>query len=700
MSTLTETGPLQTDAARAAYTQWRKAVEDELQGAPFDKKLVTRTVEGISLLPVYTRNDVAGLADTAAAPGHAPFGRATKAAGYAEGAWEFAQQIDAARASDFNAAVLDALNRGQNSVALPLDRAGRGGADPDGAEKDVGVDGVSIADLPDLAAALEDVAVDCIPVHLDAGVSPFAAAALYVAEAKKKGVDLKKLTGSLTADPLGEWAVRGHLPVALDTLFDQLAGWTDWAKKNAPALTTVGVNSAFVLEAGGNAVQELAYAIAAGVETARALLRRGVTAHVVFPRIRFTFAVGPQFFTEVAKFRAFRLLWARAATALGAKPGDARPVVHARTARWNTSALDLHVNMLRTTTEALSAVLGGIDSLHIAPFDEVLGKSDEFSRRIARNLHTILAEEFRFTSPADPSGGSWYVEKLTDELARKAWTLFQEIEGKGGCSVALSDGSFHRQVATAAAEKDDAVGKRRLGLVGTNLFPNAKEKLAEIKGLDAAIVAARKTEIASRRPGAAHRHEAKDWPTVFYSAVEAAEHGATVGQLSRWWTSPSEAPITPFVARRASEGFEALRRVSENLTKSLGARPKVFVAKMGPVAQHKARADFTAGFFAVGGFEMLAKQSFDTAEAAAKAAIDSGAPVAVLCSTDDTYPALAPVFAKAIKASKPSVTVVLAGYPAEHVEAFRAAGFDEFIHIRANVRELLAKILTKIGASI
>ncbi|PTY08302.1 methylmalonyl-CoA mutase [Opitutaceae bacterium EW11] len=701
MSTLNETSSAQTDAARAAYTQWRKAVEEELKGAPFDKKLVTRTFEGIALQPVYTRLDAENLAHTNSLPGESPFLRTSRKKGYSDGTWEFAQEISAARPADFNAAILNDLNRGQNSVVVNLDCASRAGIDPDAAKDEcIGGCGLSVADLNDLAAALNGVELSCIPVHLNAGVSPTALAAIYVAYAKRRGSDTKSLTGSLAADPLREWLGRGTLPASLDSLFDQIAGWTKWAKKNAPELKTVGVGADRVLEAGGNAVQELAYAVAAGVESIRALASRGIAPDVAAKRIVFTFAVGPQFFTEIAKFRAFRLLWTRAVSAFGIKPEKALPFVHARTAKWNKTVTDIHVNMLRVTTEALSAVLGGVDSLHVAPFDAVLGgQSDDFARRIARNVHTLLAEEFRFTSPADPSGGSWYIEKLTDELARKAWTSFQDIEKQGGIIAALRSGSFQKAVAASGAEKDDALSKRRLGMVGTNLFPNLKEKLLESRKVDPAVVAARKTEVAGRRPSSVALG-GKTWEKAFDAALAAVEGGATVGQLTAKNAGAPEATIETMKCRRASAGFEALRLATEAYAKRTGSRPKVFVAKMGPVLQHKARADFTAGFFAVAGFEMLAKETFETAEAAAAAAVKSGAPVAVLCSTDDTYPALAPVFAKAIKAAKPDQTVVLAGYPAEHVEAFKAAGFDDFIHIRANVREMLANLLNKIGATL
>lgn len=618
----------------AALAQWRKTVESELKGVPFEKKLVTRTPEGTALQPLYTRLDLAGVPDLGQAPGVAPFLRGTSANSAAGRTWEYCQEIPAATPAEFNAALLTALMGGQNSVSLPAELV-RGGVD-------------------DIVQALDKVAIDCVPVHLDTGAVARPLASQYLAAAERRAIPAGILTGSITADPLAEWVKNGRLATPLAKQLDALAEWTSAAAVTAPSLRTVGVSTVAWSDAGATATQELAFALAAGVEYLRELARRDVAVATTAARTRFSFAVGAQFFPEIAKFRAFRLLWARAMTAFGAVEVAKDVVVHARTGTWNKTLHDLHVNMLRVTTEACSAVLGGVDSLHVSPFDEVCGTSDEISQRIARNVHTLLAEEFHFTDTADAAGGSWYVEKLTDDFARRAWKLFQEIEALGGYAAALRAGMPQKLVSAAAAEKDDAISKRRMGLIGTNLFPNLREKP----------------------------------PVVKKAAAKSAADAVVYDQ------------IITVKARRAAEGFEELRRASDGFAQRTGARPKVFVAKIGPVKQHKARADFTAGFFAVGGFEMTGKTAFDSAEAAAQAAAASGAPIAVLCSTDETYPELVPAFGKALKAAKPEVAFVLAGLPADAAltAAFREAGVDEFIHVRANVREVLAKFLKKIGA--
>lgn len=673
----TNSTAVQADGLSEAFGRWKKTVEAELKGAPFDKKLVTRTAEGISVQPLYTRADLAGLADAGSMPGQAPFLRGNRPHGYKAQPWQFAQEIAAATPQEFNAAVTADLMRGQDSVVLAPAAIG-------------------VATLADLRTALAKVELGAIPIHLVAGADPLALGALYLALAEERGVPPNTLTGSLAADPLTAWAVDGKLAAGLDPYLDSLAQWTQWSSRHAPALRTIGVNARIWGDAGANAVQELAFALAAGADYLRALHGRGLALETAAERFQFQFAVGPQFFTEIAKFRAWRALWTRVVVAFGADARVAtKAAVHAATARWNKTLLDPNVNMLRVTTEALSAVLGGCDSLHIAPYDEVTGQTDDFSRRIARNIHTLLAEEFSFTQTADPAGGSWYVEKLTDELARKAWALFQMLESKGGYAACLRDGILQKLASEATSEKADAVNKRRLALVGTNLFPNLKEKPPTAKSQPATSAAA--------APEKALVLPAGNWDERLKTALNAARSGATLMQLASAALKPGATPapeIAPVKAWRASAGFERLRAAADAYAQRTGKRPRVFLAKMGPALQHKARADFSAGFFAPGGFEVLGKQAYETAEAAAQAAAESGAEIAVLCSTDETYPVLVPAFAAAAKAARGNLKLVLAGLPADQsvLAQFRAAGIDEFIHLRANVHDVLATFLKQIGA--
>jgi methylmalonyl-CoA mutase len=418
------------------------------------------------------------------------------------------------------------------------------------------------------------------------------------------------------------------------------------------ALRTLGINAAQWAEAGANAVQELAFGLATGVEYLRALDQRGLTADEAGPRFLFTYALGSNLFMEIAKLRAARLLWARAVGAAGGGPEAQRLVCHGRTTRWNKTVLDPHVNLLRTTTEAFAGIVGGCAGLQVGTFDECIRPPDDFSRRLARNIQIILAEECQLGRVVDPAGGSWYVETLTVQLAAKAWTLFQEIERRGGMGAALKAGYPQGLVEKTAADRQAATETRRDGIIGTNLHPNLREKLPAAMAIQ---------------------------PT------QAAVAGAVT--------------VKPLVPRRRAEPFEALRRRTEALLARTGARPKVFLATFGSRKQHAARAEFSAGFFAAGGFDTVSAKSSDTPEAAAQAALASGAAVVVLCSTDETYPVLVPPCAQALKAAAKPPVVVLAGLPAtpELQQQFKSAGVDEFIHIRANCAKLLAGVLDQLG---
>ncbi len=624
-------GNANTDA-EALRSVWRETVEKELKGVPFEKKLVTRTPEGIAQQPLYHRGMVEAVPHRDTLPGQVPFLRGLHARG-AKGdvAWRIAQAIPAASASEFNKTLLAALERGQNAVLLPA---------------------AFLADAPTLAAALAGIHFGGAPVLGSAGASAAQLPAVVAATVKARGEELSAVAGALTADPLAVLASTGELAAPVDTLVAELAAWTK-AAAPANALKTIGVDAGWVVEGGGTAAQELAAALAMAVEYLRRLGAAGIDAKTAAPRVQFSFAIGAQFFPELAKFRAFRVLWARVCSAFGDASLAAGAGVHARTALFDKTVFDPYVNMLRNTTEALSAVLGGVDSIQIGAFDEVVRTPDEFSQRIARNIGLMLSEEFNFNEVADAAGGSWLIEKFTDELARKAWSIFQDIESKGGFLAALVAGEFQKLVAASAADKRKALDTRRLSVLGTNLFPNLKEKPLE-GSLPAASAA----------------------------------------------TAPAVVTVTPVKAWRAAEGYEELRAIADRYTAANGKRPQVFLAKIGPVKQHKPRADFSAGFFAVGGFEAIGKQAFESAEEAAQAAAASGASVAVLCSTDDTYPELVPAFAAALKAAKPDIVAVLAGLPAEQatVDAFKQAGIDEFIHVRANIRAMLAQLLAKIGA--
>lgn len=692
------------------YEEWRQAAEKTLKGAPFEKRLVTKTYEGIDLQPLYRQEDVADLPFIDSLPGFPPYVRSANVSGYRVSSWEVAQELPYGTPEEFNEATRLCLQRGQTAVTLVLDQASLSGVDADQAQAgEVGIMGTSISTLGDLAKALEGIDLDQTPVFVQAGAVAFPFAAALVAVARQQGASATKLRGCVGMDPLSTLAHRGTLARSLERTYDMMAQLTAWARERAPHLRTIAVQGQPYHDGGGSAVQELAFVIATAVEYVREMLARGLSIDDVAPRMLFSFSIGSNFFMEIAKLRAARLVWAKVARAFGGNDESQKLIMHVRTSAYNKTVYDPYVNMLRTTTEAFAGVLGGSNSMHVAAFDEIKQPPDEFSRRIARNTHIILDQECNLSKVIDPAGGSWYVESLTDSLAKESWKLFQEVERRGGMFKALQAGFPQQEVAKIADQRAKSIATRKDIFVGTNMYANLKEKPLEDRQVDAAAIQReRAAQVEQYRSGvdeakrqAALEKLAATRNYLFEATVEAVLAGVTLGELTGILRAgDADRPaVEPVRIHRATEMFESLRAASDAYLARTGTRPRVFLANMGPVAQHKARADFATGFMEVGGFEVMTNLGFPNVDEAARAAIESGAPVVVICSTDDTYPELVPPLTSQIKAARPDTVVVLAGYPADQIEAHKQAGVDEFIHVRANCYEVLRTLQQKIGVA-
>ena len=691
------------------YEEWRKVVDKFLKGAPFEKRLITKTYEEIDLQPMYRREDVAGLPHLDSLPGFAPYLRGTSPLGYVTQSWDVAQELPCATPAEFNAALCADMSRGQNAVNLVLDHPTLSGVDADQAEAaQVGKGGLSISSVADLAQALNGVDLETTPIYIQASASALTFTALLAALVMQQGKSLAKVRGAVGMDPLSQLARDGHLSRDLDGIYGVMAQLTGWAVANAPQLQTITVQGHPYHNGGASTTQELAFALATAVEYIRAMQNRGLSIDDIAPRIRFSLSVGTNFFMEIARLRAARLLWAKIVKAFGGSDEAQKMSLHARTSSWNQTVYDPHVNLLRATTEAFSSAVGGCDSLHISPFDELLRTPDEFSRRIARNTHTVLREESHITRTVDPAGGSWYVENLTDSVGRKAWALFQDIEKQGGMVKALEAGWPQKQVADTAAKRAANIAKRKDIFVGSNMYPNLKETRLEPEAVDfAARQATRATALSQYRANAyADKKQAAldalaQGGNKVEAAIQAALAGATLGEIAQAARADAKAgvTITPICAYRGAQAFETLREAAEAFVARTGQRPQVFLATMGPLTQHKGRADFATAFLAVGGIETIYPAGFETADEAADAALASGAPAVVICSTDPTYPELVPPLAQKLKQANPGLIVLLAGYPADHVEAFKAAGVDDFIHLAANCQSLLSTLQKKMGVA-
>jgi methylmalonyl-CoA mutase len=678
---------------------WRAEAERTLNGKPLEK-LVTQTYEGITVQPIYRQDDAAGVPYLDSLPGFAPY---LRGAGVAAPNWLICQEIPYGSAAAFNEAIRHDLERGQTAIQLTPDRATQQGQDPDeAAMDDVGREGLSISTIDDLATALAGLDLARAPLFVGAASATMPLAALLFAMLKKEGYAIEDLRGNLDMDPLGVLAQTGKSPCVLPASYDMMAHLLRWSVARAPQMGVIAVHGKPYGNAGAGALQEIAFLVATGLEYIRAMQARGLTVDDVAPRMRFVFTIGPNYFMEVAKLRAARVVWAKVIKALGGRAASQRMSLHARTTRLNKTTTDPWVNILRTTVETFAGAAGGAEAIHTGHFDETAGLPDEFSRRLARNTQLILQNEAHLTRVLDPAGGSWYVEKLTDEIGRGAWVNFQQIEAQGGMLTAVRQAFPQEQVARTAAERAKNVAVRKDSLVGTNRYPNLQETPPEPMVVDlAALHQARSEDIIAYRgrrgPEVAMKIEAlrqAESATVMDAAIEAALAGATVSELARalWPAAAQAETVTPLATVRLAEPFEGLRHFAASYAAQNGARPAVFLANIGPLADHKPRADFSADFFQVGGFKIISSPGSNSPEAAAAAAIQSEAPIVAICGKDEVYPAVVPPLARALKSARPEIKVILAGLPKEHLDGFRQAGVDEFIHLRADLVAILTAL--------
>ena len=681
------------------YDEWKEACIELLKGAPFEKKMYTKTYEGITFEPMYFRAATEDILPKKNFPGMGDYLRGATSNVYVNSPWGIAQACDETLPEENNELLKHEIDKGSTIYNIKLDCATRRGVDARNCEH-VGKGGVSLTTLEDVEKLLNGLALDKYPLYVYAGQSSLPIMALIVAAVKKNGGDVSKLRGFIGANPIAELVADGKLNQSLDKIFDEMATVAKWAVKNAPELKTVMVNSDVFSNGGANDIQELAYTLSTAVAYIRALLERGLTIDEAAEQIMFGFSVGSNFFMQVAKLRAIRPIWAEVIKAFGGSEKVQHIHVHARPAYFFKTVYDPYVNMLRNTTEIFSAVVGGLDSFENPPFDEAIRKGDEFSRRIARNVQIILQEEFGLLQPIDPAGGSWAVETLTKQIKEKVWEEFQKIEGMGGIVAALKEGYPQDEIQKVLEARLKALDTRKDRIVGSNMYANMVEERLDPRPEDFAENKKVRTQAIENYLGKINAKDAlgKVDANNFETVINAAAAGATIAELKDALGKGDSDEVKTIGVHRWSEKFEQLRETTEKFKAEKNDNVKIFLANMGPIPQHKARADFSTGFLQVGAFDVLTNNGFETVDDAAKAAKESGADAVVICSTDATYPEIVPALAPKLHEALPNATVYLAGTaPAELVETYKNAGIDDYINIRSNCYQTLIALQKKKG---
>lgn len=685
--------------------EWKAACEALLKGAPFDKVMFTKTYEGITFQPMYTRKHTEAFLPKKSFPGMGDYLRGANVSGYVKKPWGVAQSCDETLPKENNELLKFEVDKGSTVYNIRLDKATLANIDAKDAEK-VGEDGTSITTLDDMHQTLDGLALEKHPLYIYAGASAVPAISLVAAALKASGKSTKNLTGFIGANPIGQLVEDGKTYAALDKLYDEMAASAKWAIKNAPGLRTIMVRDDVFSRGGANDVQDTAYIIAIAVEYIRQLMKRGLTIKEAAGQIMFGVSMGANFFMQIAKLRAARPIWAQIIEAFGGEEKDGAMHVHGRPALFFKTVFDPYVNMLRNTTEIFSGVVGGLDSYESAPFDEPIRKGDVFSRRIARNMQIMLADEFGLLQPIDPAGGSWAVESLTKEIKEKIWAQFQNIEGKGGIVAALQDGYPQAEIEKTLEARFKALELRKDRIVGSNMYPNMTEELLDRREEDhEALKKERVKDIEAYLSDIDEAHKKDALAKIaaaeckVSAAIEAAQAGATIAEIRAALGKGEGESVKAIAPHRWSERYEDLRMATEKYKKEHnGDNVKVFLANMGPIPQHKARADFSTSFLQVGEFNVELNNGFKTTDEAAAAAKESGADVAVICSTDKTYPEIVPDLAPKLRKALPNATIYLAGAAPKDLEPiYKEAGVDDFISVKANCYQILRHLQKKKG---
>jgi methylmalonyl-CoA mutase len=575
-SLLHEFPPVNTQA-------WEEAITRDLKGADYAKKLIWQTEEGLAVKPYYRAEDLCGLAHLNEAEGDPLCLRGARS----NGDWRIREEIDAANSEAANFAARHAVAAGAEEIAfcnVPIHSA-------------LGLDS--------LLANLQE-----IPVHFENPSEPLLRLLIGYLHGQKA---TSRISTSL--DPLA------NLDFAAEVVRDVPLG-----------LFPFTIHGEEFEESGATAIEEVGLTLAAAIQFLAEIEARGSEIDRTAASISFSFAIGSNFFFQIAKFRAFRVLWAQAVESFGGSHETRKAFIHARTSRWNKTVYDPHVNVLRGTTEAISAALGGVDSITVAPFDECYKMPDEASRRLARNTQILLKQEALLSRVADPGAGSYYLEVITDFIAREGWKCMQSIEAAGGYRKAQLDGQIDRMLEQSLAAKEKAVESRRRIFAGTNNYANCAEK--------------------------------------------------ALGRIDISRVSSH---------RRAAESYEQLRLRTERHAARTGKCPRILLAEFGEVKMRTARSAFATNFFACAGFDIVTQQ-FDNADGIAGKDTD----LIVLCSSDAEYSAFATRLGSSLQAIGKTTPIMIAGNP-DSAEQLRAAGIEDFVHIRSNPIAVLTKWQQRLG---
>jgi methylmalonyl-CoA mutase len=701
-------------AERPTRNDWEAAASKEVKG----KDLTWHTPEGIDVRPLYTGEDVAGI--DPGLPGFAPFTRGPYASMYTGRPWTIRQYAGFSTAEDSNAFYRRNLGAGQKGLSVAFDLATHRGYDSDHPRVtgDVGKAGGAIDTIDDMKILFDGIPLDTMSVSMTMNGAVLPVMAFYIVAAEEQGVRQDQLSGTIQNDILKEFAVRNTYIYPPEPSMRIVADIIAYTQANMPRFNSISISGYHMLEAGATAVQELAFTLADGMEYVRAAQAKGLDVDAFAPRLSFFFGIGTNFFMEIAKLRAARTLWHRIMTGFGAKnPKSLMLRTHCQTSGVSLTEQDPWNNIVRTTIEAMAAVLGGTQSLHTNSFDEAIALPTDFSARIARNTQLILAEESGIPNVADPLGGSYFVESLTKELADKAWALIEEVESLGGMTAAVRDGMPKRRIEEASAERAAKVDRGETVVVGVNRYrlqdeapidilevDNDKVRTGQIARIER--VRAGRDEPKCRAALDALTEAANGDANLLALAVDAARARATLGEISaaleeawgRYDTVPEPVRGIYGAAYAGDARWAQAEEGVETIGRRLGRKPRLLVAKMGQDG-HDRGANLVASAFADLGFEVVSGPLFQTPEETARLAVEKDVNVVGASSLAAGHKTLVPELIGHLRdLGRPDIKVVVGGViPAQDYDMLREAGVQAIFGPGTNLVDAAGEVLKLLG---
>jgi methylmalonyl-CoA mutase len=700
---------------------WADLAKRELKGAAPDT-LVWNTLEGIAVKPLYTAADTDGLPQLGEVPGVAPFTRGVRATMYAGRPWTIRQYAGFSTAEESNTFYRKALAAGQQGVSVAFDLATHRGYDSDHPRVlgDVGKAGVAIDSVEDMKILFDGIPLDKVSVSMTMNGAVIPVLASFIVAGEEQGVSRAALSGTIQNDILKEFMVRNTYIYPPEPSMRIVADIIEFTAREMPKFNSISISGYHMQEAGANLVQELAFTLADGREYVRTAIARGMDVDDFAPRLSFFFAIGMNFFMEVAKLRAARMLWHRIMTEFGAKETASLMLrTHCQTSGVSLQEQDPYNNVVRTAYEAMAAVLGGTQSLHTNALDEAIALPTEFAARIARNTQLVLQEETGITRVVDPLAGSYYVEALTDQMASEAWKLIEEVEAMGGMTKAVASGMPKLRIEESAARRQALIDRGDEVIVGVNKYRKDHEDPIDIRDID--NVAVREAQVAKLSTIRASRdaaavdtalaevaRRASEGGNLLDAAVQAARARATVGEISMamekvFGRHRAEVKTLAGVYGAAYEGdagFQAIQKDVEAFAEAEGRRPRMLVVKMGQDG-HDRGAKVIATAFADIGFDVDVGPLFQTPEEAAQDAIDNDVHVIGISSQAAGHKTLAPKLVAALKAAGAGDILVICGgvIPQQDYRFLFDAGVKAIFGPGTNIPAAAKEILDLIRAA-